>query len=98
MGQPVKVIKEGEPAKHDGFLVKPEQMKKFRKIDQDNITLQDLRVVQDKRIEFYKKEVEKVQDELSSQKTKTFWSNAGYFFLGVLTTSIASYAAIQATR
>ena len=77
----------------------------MRKINEDKkllekkvLKLEDLAEVHKYRIELYKKETADLRDGL--QKARFHGSLKGYggFFLGVLATSAAAYAAIRSTK
>lgn len=96
--QQIAPIKTGERALHDGFLVD----KKFaelatandKKVDilEKKVELQDLRInVTEEQAKFYK-------DKAKKEEARSTWKGIGGFVLGVLATSLASYAAIKATK
>ncbi len=101
----VTPIKKGEQAPSNGFFVTTESMKELRKINEEkkilekeNITLKDLSVINEKRIETYKKYAEESHKQASWERTKGSFKGAGGFILGVLATSLAAYAAIQVSK
>lgn len=98
-------IDKGAKAPSKGFFVDTENMKEFRKINEEkkllkkeNITLKDLSVINEQRIETYKKLSEESQKELSKEKTKGNFKGIGGFLVGVLAASVAAYAAIRASK
>jgi len=98
-------LNKGDTAPYQGVLIDSEQMKEFRKINEDkksleleNLKLKDLSLINDQRIELYKTEVKQVREDLSRSEKKAFWQSAGTFVLGVLVTGFAAKVAIEATR
>lgn len=105
MAQKLEKLEKGQTAPFTGVLVDAKQMKKFRQVneekkllDKKNIKLKDLNVLKDQKIELYKKEITQTHKELTRYKTKTFFTNAGYFALGVILTGFAAKTAIESTR
>lgn len=103
--QQLTVLKKDEIAPYDGVLVDDVQMKKFRQINEDKKTLEtkfvlqeDLLEIKDQRINFYKKKAEEAYKEVQAKEGSLFLTKTGYFILGVAATSLAAYAAIQATK
>lgn len=101
----IVTLNKGDIAPFSGALVDKEQLSEFRKIDeerklldQQNVKLKDLADIHNQRIDLYKQEVKMVRDDLSSQQRKSFWTNIGYFALGVVVTGLAAKVAIEATR
>jgi len=100
--QDILIIKKGEAASQDGFLVSAEQMKKFREINEKkklaekkNITLKDLRLVQDERINFYRNMSEDYRKELRYQSVKSNTKSFLWFIGGVLITGAISYGTVR---
>lgn len=103
--QDIVELNKGDAAPFRGALVSPEQMQEFRQINEDkkrvdlqNIKLKDLADVNEQRIDFYKSEVKNVQNQFARERTKHFFEKIGYFALGVVVTSVAAKAAIEASR
>jgi hypothetical protein len=101
----VTPIEKGAPAPEKGFFITAEALKEMRAINErkkllekENIQLKDLAVLNEARIENYKKLAEETQAQLRIEKTKGTFKGVGGFALGVLATSVAAYAAIKATR
>ena len=101
----VTPIKKGAPAPKDGFFVDSENMKEFRKINEDKkvlerkvIKLEDLAVINEQRVETYKKLSQESEDQLRWEKTKGNAKGIGGFLIGVLATSVAAYAAIRISK
>jgi hypothetical protein len=99
------VLPKGKEAPFDGVLSDADQMKEYRKVSEENkllglenLKLKDLAVTQDQRISLYQEELKVVKDDYKSLERKTFWSNLGYFALGVLVTGFAAKVAIESTR
>jgi hypothetical protein len=95
-------VKKGEPAPSDGFFVSPEEMKKFRQIneekkllDQKVISFQDLAITNEQRIDIYKKHSDYYQQEVVKAQNKTMWAGIGGFVLGVVATSLSAYGTVR---
>jgi hypothetical protein len=98
-------LEKDTPAPFTGVLVDQTQMKEFRAIDTrlklmetQNSSLKELNLRLEDRITYYRKESSSRDAELTRVKFKSFWTNVGYFTLGVLITSFAAKAAIESTR
>lgn len=98
-------LNKGDAAPFKGALVAPKQMNKFRKINEENkllkkktTKLQDLALVKERKFKIVADESAHYQKLYRRQQVKTFWSNVGYFVLGVAVTGFAAKAAIEATR
>lgn len=105
VGQTLLKLNKDEPAPFTGVLVDQEQMKEFRAIDtrlklmeRQNDSLKELNLRLEDRIVYYRKEAGAREAELTRVKFKSFWTNVGYFALGVIITSVAAKAAIESTR
>lgn len=103
-GQLTKLQK-GDKAPYDGILADSKQMKNFRKIEEErkllelkNIKLSELGKIKDNKIDLYQKDLSNTHKEFAKYKTKTFFTNTGYFVLGVILTGFAAKAAIESTR
>ena len=99
------IVKKGDPAPFEGILVDGAQMKEFRQINEDkknlelqNLKLKDLALVQDERVDLYRKQSESLNSELSKSESRSFWKSVGYFTLGVVVTGFAAKVAIESTR
>jgi len=101
----VQRISEGTAAPCSGWIVKDEQMQTFaRTSDQLELEKQTtklneqlLRLNQDE-IEFYKKRATVATDKLENADKARFWSNLGYFMLGVALTGVAAKTAIEVSK
>lgn len=98
----IEEIKEGQPAPKDGFFVDAENMKKFRKINEEKklletkvAKLEDLSVVRNNQIQLYKNLNNSLESELAWENFKGDMKGVGGFLLGVLATSAATYVAIE---
>jgi len=91
-------VEKGTPAPFTGALVDAKQLSEFRKTREINIKLKDLRIVNEKRIDFYKDEAIHYQVLIKKERMQHFWEKAGYFALGVIMTGLAARAAIESTR
>ena len=105
LAQSMIVLKKDQPAPFDGVLSDSAQMKEFRQINETNklldkqvLELKDLSLLKDEKIEIYKSSLEQANTKLEKNEKYTFWSNIGYFALGVIVTGVAAKAAIEATR
>ena len=101
----VQTIKQGSQAVCDGWLVSDNQMQTFAKTT-DELDLEKkahelnkrLRTLDQVEIEFYRNKYHnsvKNYDKLESSK---FWTNIGFFALGVVLTGISAKAAIEASK
>jgi hypothetical protein len=98
-------VKKGDTVQEDGFLVDPSGMKELRQINEDKkllerkaTKLEDLAVINEERIETYRKLSKETEDQLRWEKTKGNFKGIGGFVLGVLATSVAAYAAIRISK
>jgi hypothetical protein len=98
-------LDEGQKAPFAGILSDSEQMKTFRKTNEElkltkkqNITLKELAVVQERQAKLYKEESDAYRTQLRREQVKSFWAKVGYFALGVLVTGLAAKTAIEASR
>ena len=101
----VTPIKKGEPAPANGFFIDQPNIKKMRKINEDKkvlerkvTKLEDLAVINEQRVETYKKLSRESEDQLRWEKTKGNFKGVGGFLVGVLATSLAAYAAIRIAK
>jgi len=101
----VTPIKKGEPAPANGFFIDQPNIKKMRKINEDKkvlerkvTKLEDLAVINEQRVETYKKLSQESEDQLIWEKTKGNFKGVGGFLVGVLATSLAAYAAIRIAK
>lgn len=101
-GKDVVAVKKGAISPSDGYFVSNSQMARFIELNEENkilkkqvITLKDLALNHESQITFYKKRVTHLESELTWQQTKGIFKTTGAFFIGVLATSAAAYAAIQ---
>lgn len=98
-------INKGDPAPFSGVLVTNAKLDEFagtkkkselqdgkiRSLEALSLNLKDQIAYQKDRARTYQREVLKAD-------TKRFFSNSGYFILGVLLTGVAAKAAIESTR
>lgn len=101
----VTPVKRGDKVPKDGFFVDTNNMKKFRKINEDKKTLEkkvvkleELSIIKDQRIEVYQEMNKNSERAVSSERAKGNLKGIGGFIIGVLATSVAAYAAIQVTK
>lgn len=104
-GQKSEVLIKGMKAPFDGVLSDQDQMREYRKVNEqkellgkENLKLKDLAAVQDQRIALYQEEIKVVKEDYRSLERRTFWTNVGYFALGVIVTGFAAKVAIESTR
>lgn len=57
-----------------------------------------LQVLTESEVEFYKVRSQNLAKEYSKAENKAFWSNLGFFALGVVITGIAAKTAIESTK
>lgn len=98
-------IEKGQPAPANGFFVDQENMKEFREINErkkllekENLTLKDIRVIQDEQIDNYKEIEKELYRQVRKEKFKSDIKGIGGFILGVAAASLAAYAAIKVTK
>lgn len=103
--QDVVKLNKGDPAPFRGALFSETKTNEIRKNDEqrkllikENLTLKDLRVLESEKLDIYKKRLYNTEKELSKSNSRRFWSNTGYFILGVVITGFAAKAAIESTR
>lgn len=101
----VQEIKQGVPAKCDGWLIKESQMQKFTKtydehklLTEKSALLEQRKVLTDIELDIYKSNNKQLQKEVSRMEDKAFYSNIGYFVLGVLMTGFAAKVAIESSK
>jgi len=87
--QDAAVLNEGDIAPFSGILVKQERLETLVKAEKSNIVLRDLRATQDELIEYHKDTSRLYRKRLAEAKWDGFWSNTGYFVLGIVLTSVA---------
>lgn len=101
----VMYVPKGTEVKCDTWLVKDSQMQEFAKTS-DKLELSQKLIEQQKQliklnneeIEFYKVQSQSRSKELNKAETRRFYSNVGYFVLGVVITGFATKVAIEASR
>lgn len=101
----VQKIKAGTPAPCDGWIVSEPQMKDFAK-QTDQLEIQknihkvneQLIRLSETEIAYFKRQSQVRAKELEKAPTRQFWSNIGYFTLGVVLTGVAAKAAIESSR
>ena len=87
--QNAAILNEGDNAPFSGILVKEERLETLVKAEKSNIVLRDLRATQDELIEYHKDTSRLYRKRLAEAKWDGFWSNTGYFVLGIVLTSVA---------
>lgn len=83
------VLNKGDTAPFKGALVKSERLNTLVKAEKKNIVLEDLRITQDELIEYHKDNARLYRKRLAEAKFDSFWTNTGYFVLGVVLTGFA---------
>lgn len=103
--QTILPIAKNSPAPFNGYIIDSAQEEKFRHTNEKyklekakNVTLNDLKVVNEARVEFYRKTAEKYQNEAQNERFKGNLRSFGYFLLGVLATSVGIIAANKASK
>lgn len=86
----ISPIKKGDPSPIDGYVITKEFEKKARQTNEENkllkqkeITLKDLQVVNEQRIEFYKENAKQAHKRLQKEKFKSFWKTTFMFIGGI---------------
>lgn len=95
----------GQAAPCTGWLVSEPKMQEILK-DGESLDLhkklqlqqEHLRKLDLQEIEFYKLQSKENVKALNKSETQKFWSNIGFFALGVVMTGIAAKAAIESTK
>ena len=82
-------IKQGEASPITGVVITEDKAKDLYKAEQSNIVLKDLRIADKELIDHYKGVAKDSREKLSKAEFKAFWTNTGYFFLGVILASLA---------
>ena len=83
------LLEKDQKAPFSGTLVKNERLDKLVKAEKKNIVLSDLRIAQDELIDYHKADAKRQRKRLSEAKFEAFWTNAGYFLLGCVLTSVS---------
>jgi len=98
-------IEKNEKAPEKGFFIDTENIKELRKINEEkkllkkeNVKLQDLQTINEQRINTYKEFAQESEKELYKEKIKGNVKGVWGFILGVLSTSVAAYAAIRVAK
>lgn len=81
-------LNKGDTANFDGILVKQERLDKLVKAEKKNIVLEDLRITQDELIDYHRDSARLYRKRLAEAKFNSFWTNTGYFVLGVVLTGL----------
>ena len=94
-----------DKAPEKGFFLNTANMKQVRTYNEErkllkreNIELKDLAVINEKRVDNYRKYSDGLEKEIAWEKTKGGWKGIGGFVVGVIATSVAAYAAIRIAR
>lgn len=104
-GQKITVIKKGELASYDGYLIDSEQEKVFRTINEKkklleskNLVLSDLRLNSKQLEDFQRKRAETAERELQKEQFKSSFRSTLAFIGGVLVTGLISYGTMKTLR
>ena len=96
-------LEEGDKAPFTGALVSPERLNEFRQIDETNrllekkiLTMRDLGVVMESRVDLNKKLAEEYKIEYTKSESKRSMTNLGHFLLGIAITTLAFKIAQEA--
>ena len=82
-------LKSGEAAPFAGVLLTEERATEAVKAEKSNIVLKDLRATQDELIDYHKDNARLYRKRLAEAKFNSFWTNTGFFVLGVFLTGFA---------
>lgn len=103
--QDVVKLNKGDQAPFTGALMSESKTNELRKNDEqrkllvkENLTLKDLRLLDAEKLDIYKNRLNTTEKELNKASTRRFFSNIGYFVLGVVITGVAAKAAIESSR
>lgn len=96
-------VKKGQTVPHDGYLFTPEaekenrtKLEKAKITKRENITLKELQVVNEQRIDLYKNEASKASSRLSKARFKGNLKGTLGFVLGTVITGVISYGVYRA--
>lgn len=92
------LLTKGTPAPFSGTLIRNERVNELVKAEKRNILLEELSIKQDQRVEIYRTEASRLETQLARAQFKSFWTNVGFFALGVVVTGVAAKAAIESVR
>ena len=101
LAQSITPIKQGDTAKHDGFLI-DKQFEKDRRQERELLGLErnrtellkELGKVQEERVDFYRQEVKQANREILKGKIRTVL----YFVVGVLAGGAAVYVGSKVSK
>jgi hypothetical protein len=101
----VTPVKEGDKAPQDGFFIDTPNMKELREnnenrklLKRENVTLKELAIINEQRINVYKERGDEIEKHLSWQQTKGNIKGVGGFILGVLAASLAAFAVSKSIK
>lgn len=101
----VTKVAQGNPAPCSGWHVSEPQMQDFAKQTDQLQLAKDMNKVNEQLIRLNETEIEYFRNksvvrgkELEKAETRRFWSNLGYFALGVVLTGVATKAAIESAK
>lgn len=99
------VLKKGEAAPYDGFLIDRAKADKYYLLSEtlESCTkISDLRIkesdIQEKRITNLNTELNNMSERLVSQQESSFWGKVGFFFVGAAAASLVAYGAAKSVR
>lgn len=102
-GADIVKLEEGDKAPFTGALVSPDRLNEFRQLDETNrllekkiLTMRDLGVVMESRVDLNKKLAEEYKIEYTKSEAKRSLTNLGHFLLGVAITTVAFKIAQEA--
>ena len=101
----VQRINTGTSSPCTGWIISDDQMQSFAK-DSEHLELsqrinkvnEQLIKLSETEIDYYKSMSKARAKDLEKAETRRFWSNVGFFALGVVLTGVAAKAAIESTR
>lgn len=94
----VTPIKKGEVSPVDGYVFTPDEEKKLRQINEENITLKDLQVHQEEKTQILEERTKNYKDYVEQQKNLGPWEKGAYIGLGVGGTVLLLFLATSVVK
>jgi hypothetical protein len=94
----VTPVKQGDPAPGQGYYITPDEEKGFRKLNEENITLKDLQVHQEQKVQILDERVKGYKDYVDQQKQLGPWEKTGYVALGVVGSVLLLFLATSVVK
>ena len=101
----VVTLNKGDTAPFRGALFSENKTNELRANDErrlllekKTITLEEIGVLSEQRLDIYKKRVYTLEETITKNNRKRFWSNIGHFLLGAALTGLAAKVAIESSK